>query len=166
MNKITGKIKGTSIIEILIVVSIIGIAFFAILSLTAAALKSSILVKETNQATFLAQEAIEAVISFRNETDWSTDGIGNLNTGSAYPYYPQLDTLVSPPKWNLLEGQETTGIFNRKIVFEDVSRDLTTGDIENIYNPFHNDADTKKVTTTVSWGNKKVDLFNYLTNWK
>ena len=158
--------KGISIIEILIVVAVIGIAFLAISSLTAVSLKASILVKETSQATFLAQEAIEAVISFRGETDWDANGIGILNIGDPYPYYPQLDELVIPPKWSLLEGQEAIGIFNRKIVFENVSRDPATGNIENTYNPSHNDADTKKVTATVSWGNKKVELFNYLTNWK
>lgn len=158
--------KGVSIIEILVAVVIITVAFLAILSLINFSLKFSVLTKETNRATLLAQEEMEGIINFRNETTWNiNDGIGTLTTGSSYPYYLRLNELVTPPEWAIAQRMETVDIFTRKIVFDNVSRALN-GDIESTYNPANNDLNTRKVTVTVSWKDKKVELFSYITNWK
>lgn len=157
--------KGVSIIEILVAVVIITVAFLAILSLINFSLKFSILTKETNRATLLAQEEMEGIINFRNETTWDINGIGTLATESSYPYYLQLNELVIPPEWTIVQGTETIDIFTRKIVFDNVSR-ASNGDIESTYNPANNDLNTRKVTVTVSWKDKKVELFRYITNWK
>ncbi|MBZ9578287.1 prepilin-type N-terminal cleavage/methylation domain-containing protein [Patescibacteria group bacterium] len=152
--------KGISVIEILIVIAIIGIALTSLLGVAAFSLKVSVSIKETTQANALAQEIIEAVRNFRDGTTWDSDGLGTLTTSLAY--YPQK-TADTPPKWTLIQGEETINGFTRKVIFADVMRDASdnivgTGGI--------NDPNTKKVTVTVSWKDKKVEIVTYFTNWK
>lgn len=165
---VRGK-KGISIIEILVVIAIIGTALVGILSLVVLSLKSSVLIKETTQANVLAQETIEAVRNFRDEIDWNNDdvgdeydGLGVVSTGVAH--HPEKSTDI-PPKWMLLEGEETIDGFTRKVVFENVSRDAND-DIEMTHNPVNADPDTKKAVFTVSWKGKKVEIVTFFTNWK
>jgi len=153
--------KGISIVEILVIIAIIGIAFASLLGLATFSLRASTSIKETTRANSLAQEAIEAVRNFRDGTNWDTDGLRTLTTGIIYHPEKSTDT---PPKWQLIQGEETVGGFTRKVVFENVSRDTTNYNI--VENGGENDPDTKKVTVTVSWGNKKVEIITYLTNWK
>ena len=70
----SGNNKGVSIIEILVVVVIINIVLVVFLGLANFSLKISTSIKETDQANFLAQGAIEAVRNFRDGTVWDTDG--------------------------------------------------------------------------------------------
>jgi len=162
--------RGISVIEILVVIAIIGVALVSILSLTTLSLKASILIKETTQASILAQEMIEAIRNFRDGIDWNNDdvenkydGLGVINTGVAYHPEKSIDV---PPKWMLIQGEEIVNGFSREVVFENVSRDPTTDDIEDIYNPTNDDSDTKKVIVTVSWKDKEVQIITYFTNWK
>lgn len=162
--------KGISIIEILIVIFIITVTLTALLGLVNFSLKTSTLIKETTKANAFAQEMMEVIRDFRNEVSWNNDdpgnqydGLGIMTTGIAY--YPEKSIDI-PPKWMLIQGEETISSFTRKIVFEDVSRDFTTDDIEGVYNLINDDPDTKKATVTVSWKNKKVELITYFTNWK
>lgn len=154
--------KGTSIIEILVVIAIIGIALVSLLGLATFSLKASTLIKETSQAKGLAVEAMEALRSFRDGTTWGTDGIGALNTG--INYYPVKST-DTPPRWQLNLGEENINGFTRKVVFDNVSRDAADN-IETTYNPANDDPETRKVTVTVSWEDKKVEIVTYLTNWQ
>ena len=160
--------RGLSIIEILVVITIITVALVSILSLVTFSLKVSTSIKETTQANALAQETIEAVRNFRDGIDWNNDdpenkydGLGIVTVGVVY--YPEKST-DAPPKWMLLQGEEGVNGFTRKVVFNDVYRDITTDDIETSGGYF--DPDTKKVTATVSWKSKKVEIITYLTNWK
>ena len=160
--------KGISIVEILVIIAIIGIALASLLGLATFSLRASTSIKETTRANSLAQEAIEAVRNFRDGIAWDNDdpenkydGLGVITTGIIYHPEKSTDT---PPKWQLIQGEETVGGFTRKVVFENVSRDTTNYNI--VENGGENDPDTKKVTVTVSWGNKKVEIITYLTNWK
>lgn len=160
--------RGLSIIEILVVIIIITIALVSILSLVTFSFRVSTLIKETTQANALAQETIEAVRNFRDGTDWNNDdpqnkydGLGVATVGVAY--YPEKSTDALP-KWMLLQGEEEINGFTRKVVFNDVYRDITTDDIETSGGYF--DPDTKKVTVTISWKSRKVEIITYLTNWK
>lgn len=155
--------KGISIIELLIVIAIIAIALTSLLGIASFSLRVSTLIKETTQANTLAQETIEAVRNFRDGTIWDTDGLVTLTTGVAYYSKKSADT---PPKWTLIQGEETINGFTRKIVFEKVSRDPTTGDIEDIYNSDNDDSNTRKAIVTVSWKDKKIEIVTYFTNWK
>ena len=162
--------QGISIIEILVVIAIISIALVSILGLITFSIKTSTLIKETTLAENIADRTMEAVRGFRDNTDWNNDdpadeydGLSKVTTGIAY--HPEKSSDV-PPKWMLIQGEETINGFTRKVVFENVSRDSITDDIENIYNPMNDDTDTRKITVTVVWKDKKIEIVTYLTNWK
>lgn len=161
MTTIQNNKKGISIVEILVVIAIIGIALVSLLGVATSSLKVSTLIKETTQAKDIGQETIEAIRNFRDGTDWEINGLGTLTTGISY--HPKVDATTSPPKWTLVPGEETPDGFTRKVVFESVSRDANDDIVEN---GGTNDPDTKKVTVTASWKEKKVEIITYLTNWK
>jgi type II secretory pathway pseudopilin PulG len=152
--------KGISIIEILIVVAIIIVALISIFGLIIFSLRVSTLMKETAQANNLAQETIEAVRNFRDGTDWDINGLETLTFGVSY--YPQKSG-DSPPKWELVTGEEMIDGFTRKVVFNEVYRDANDNIIET---GGTSDSNTKKLTATISWKDKKVEIITYLTNWR
>jgi hypothetical protein len=161
-----GNNKGILIVEILIIISIVATALVTFLGIAALSLKISGSIKETTQACAFSQELIEVARSFRDGTVWAANGLGVLNTGSSYPYYPQLDFTSNPPKWIMSSGVETINGFDRKIIIDKVSRDLSTKNIESVYNSSRDDVNTRKITATVSWKGKEVEIITYLTNWK
>jgi len=163
ISKYQISIKGISIIEILIVITIIGITLTSLLGVAAFSLRVSTLIKEATRANTLTQETIEAVRNFRDGTTWNTDGLGTLSVGTDHPHYPKLDTTVDPPKWTLPEGTETINGFTRKVIFTDVMRDVDDNIVET---GGINDPNTKKATATVSWKDKKVEIVTYFTDWK
>ena len=112
----------------------------------------------------MIHETMEAVRNFRDNTTWDTDGLGTLTAGT--DYYPEIVTVGTTTKWTMTAGTESIGDFTRKVVFDDVSRDTISYDIESTYNVLNDDPDTKKVTATLSWGNRSVEIISYLTNWR
>lgn len=158
--------NGFSVVELMVVVAIISTTFVGLLGMVSFSLGVSTLMKQTLQANNMAQETMEAVRNFRDGTDWGTNGLGT-KTGASY--YPEKTLLDVPPKWNLITGAKTAGIFTRKVVFESVSRDSFTKDIETVYNPVNDDPGTKKAIVTVSWQEKnrnhQVEITTYFTNW-
>lgn len=154
---------GFSIIEILVVVSILAASFVALLGVVSFSLSASSLLKQRLEADFLAQDIMEAVRNFRDGTNWGSDGLGVLTAGSAY--YPQK-TAEPQIKWILTPGTETTGIFTRQVVFEKVFRD-TNDDIASFGTE---DAGARKAVVTVSWQergkNHSVELITYFTDWR
>ena len=157
--------KGVTVVEILIVVFILSVAFTGILGLLVFSLQTLNLIEETTYANFLAQETIEAVRNFRDGTDWSVDGLGTLPTGDTNPHHPGKTGDV-PPKWTLVSGEETVNNFTRKIVFESVQRVTGSDDIFEGTGVPYSDPDTRKATVTVSWKDKKVEVITYFTNWQ
>jgi|Deesub1362B_J571_1020462.scaffolds.fasta_scaffold04074_4 type II secretory pathway pseudopilin PulG len=153
--------KGISVVEILVIVAIIGITLISVLGLATFSLEASHLVEQTNRARDLAQEAIEAVRSFRDGTDWESDGLSTLSTEA--DYYPKKDTSVSPPRWQLIGGVESIGIFKRKINFYQVQRDGNGNIVESGGTV---DPDTLKMKVTVSWKEREFIIVTYLTNWR
>jgi len=151
--------KGISIIEILIVISIILVALTSLLGIATFSLRISTLIKETTKANNLAQEVIEAVRNFRDGTDWNINGLGVLTSGVSY--FPQK-TADNHPKWQMVQGEETVNGFTKKVVFEKVFRDAD----DNISSSGTEDPNTKKATISVSWKEKKVAIVTYFTNWK
>ena len=113
----------------------------------------------------MAKEEFEALRSFRDGTNWATNGLGTVNFTDANPYYLFLDSSDTP-KWVLRAGIETTGIFARYIVFDKVSRDPSTYYIQNVYNSSNDDPKTVKVKVTISWLDKISRVVAYLTNWQ
>lgn len=160
-KKIWQNNKGFSLVEILIVVGIVTIILASLLSLTVFSLKNAVLIKELNQANFLAQEASEIVRNFRDGRDWQDNGLASLDNDIAY--YPEKDDSVSPAQWLLVQGEELIDQFTRKIVFSNVERDNNNNIVET---GGTNDSETKKVTIIVSWKNKEIKIEKYLTNWQ
>ena len=152
--------KGISLIELLVVIFIIVITLTSLLGIAAFSLRISTLMRETAQSNNLAQETMEAVRNFRDGKTWDTDGLGTLTAGVAY--YPKKTTDI-PPKWQLIQGEETIDSFKRKVVFLNAQRDADDNIVESGGTA---DPNTKKVTVTVFWKEKEVEIITYLTNWK
>ncbi|MDO8577312.1 MAG: type II secretion system protein [Candidatus Wildermuthbacteria bacterium] len=171
LPQVSNKNKGISVIEILIVIAVIGIAFSSILGVATLSLRQ---VGDTDleaRAQALAKETLEAVMNYRDGNAWDTDdpldlydglGIVQLNTS----YYPKMSSDI-PAKWQLLQGQEQVENFTRTVEFQSVSRD-SNSDIVQTGGTV--DSNTKKVLAAVSWqdrgSSRQVSLQMYITNWK
>ncbi|OGZ66683.1 MAG: hypothetical protein A3C50_02235 [Candidatus Staskawiczbacteria bacterium RIFCSPHIGHO2_02_FULL_43_16] len=164
-NDIRESGAGFIFLEILIAVTLISVVFVTLLGVGFSALTLATSLQKTAQADSLIKEELEAVRSFREGTTWQTNGLATKSIGSANPYYATLDPEINPPAWQLTEGIETVGDFTRKVVFDAVSRDLATNNIEAVYNATRDDPDTRKVTVTVTLGAKTYQVISYLTNW-
>ena len=163
--------KGISIIELLVVILIIGVAVSALISFGTFTLRTASLLKQTTQASFFVQEGLEALKNYRDNTGWNDDdplnnydGLGVVPTGASLRFELSGDT---PARWQLLSGTETLGIFTRDIVLEPVERDKK----DNIVVSGGTlDLGTKKVTVTVFWeergGTRELEVITYLTNWR
>lgn len=154
--------SGFVFIEILIAVALFSIAFIVLLGIGSLTLNVSSSMQKQTQADSLIKEEFEALRNFRDGTTWATNGLGIVDTGSSNPYH----LVNSSNKWTLVSGVETSGIFTRQVVFDKVSRDPGTQNIESTYNSLHDDADTRMVTITVAWPGKSTQTVSYLTNWK
>lgn len=157
------SIRGISLIEMLVSVSVIAVTLTSLLGLASFSLKITILIRQTSQANYIAQEMMEQIRNIRDETSWNTDGLGTLVMGVDY----YIQKTGSPWKWQLVLGTENLNGFTKKAVFENVMRDGTHNIVES---GGTDDPDTKKVTVTVSWQERGKDhssgLITYLTNWR
>lgn len=155
-NKITIQFEeGFGVVEIIVAISIISIALFAISEVSVIYLKQNILNKKTLKASYLAEEALEAVRSVRDQ-GWSAN-IASLSMGSTY--YP----VISSNKWTLTATNPgfIDSIYARTVVVDNASRDAN----DNIVTSGGtNDPDTKKVTATISWESKSTTLTTYITD--
>ena len=159
----TNKKEGFTIVEIIIAIVIIVSVFGMILSFFSLDVKNSERNRTRLRAILLAQEAMEAVRNFRDNTTWSGNGPGTLVFGSNY--HP----VVASSGWSIISGSENIEIFTRNIVFYNVSRGINDN-IESVYNSTNNDPDTKKIIVTVSWSDRygpaSESLTSYITNWR
>lgn len=154
--------KGFIFLEIVIAVAIISVALVTFLGMAALALNTSTSVKQIAKIDAYTKEEMEAVRSFRDGTTWATDGLGTVTTGSDYYFV----LSGSPSAWALQSGTETVDSFTRKVVFDRVSRDTSTSNIETSYNAAHDDPNTRKATVTITWGSRTYTTIAYFTNWK
>lgn len=163
--------KGVSIVELMVVVLIIGVALGALLTFGTFSLRTASLLERTAQASLLVQDAMEAVKNYRDNTEWDEndpadeyDGLGLVATAS--PLHLALSEDV-PPRWRLLSGAETLGIFTRQVVVEPVERDAQDDIVES---GGALDPATRKVTVTVSWEERgaprELEAITYVTNWR
>lgn len=158
------RTAGVSVIEILIVVLVITLCLIGLVALANFSLLASQSYKNTVIAESLARGEIEAVRNFRDGTTWVANGLGTVFLESAYHLAKTAD---NPPKWQLISGQESSGIFSRQVIFSSVSRD----DNDNIVTSGGTiDPETKKAAVTVSWQERgrshQVVLTTYFTNWQ
>ena len=151
--------KGIGVVEIIIVVFIASIALFSLAQITSFSFKGFRAQEDLLEASFLTEEAIEAVRAVRGE------GWVNISTiDHNLEYHPEKAATSS--RWILVTGAENIGIFTRIITFEDVFRDANF-DITSSGGAI--DTDTLKITAKVTYnsGNqsKDVTLVTYLTNF-
>ena len=154
--------SGSILLEAFMAIMVISIAFGVLLDIGTLSVKTSTSIQKNSQANFLLKEEMEIIRTYRDGTTWSTNGLGTVGTGGNNFYYFALNNNM----WNLTSGTETTGIFKRYVVFDKVSRDPTTQNIEAVYNSSHDDPDTRKATVTVSWPETTLHLVSYFSNWK
>ena len=159
------KSSGFVFLEILIAIALISTVFIALLNIGFFAMSVSYALEQQTKADSLMKEEFEALRSFRNSTEWEATGLGAVNYGPLNPYYMLLNTGTNPATWTLSPGTETAGIFTRHIIFDQVSRDPSTKNIEAAYNASNDDPDTIKATITVFWLGKTWQVASYLTNW-
>ena len=155
------NVGGFLLIEIIIAVALISIVFITLLGVGVITLNVSNSIQKETQADSLVKEEFEALRSFRDGTTWATNGLGTVNTGNSNPYHLVNDS----DEWVLVAGAETKGIFTRQVIFDKVSRD-SAGNVEYAYNSSNDDADTRKITVTVSWRDRSIQTVSYFTNWK
>ena len=162
-NKINSCSRGSLLLELLIVISLIAI----ILSFSANAMflsmRSSKTSGDRDTASALATEALEATRSVIEEDYQNIYGL----VKSSGHYYP----IQSGGKWVLFAGDETIVLNNtsytRYVTVNNVSRDGSTRNIQNTYSALDDDPSTQKVTVTVSWPNgSPVSISEYFFRWK
>jgi len=154
--------KGFTLVEIIVVIAIIVLVLATILGFLSFDSRLAERSRSRLTALALAQETIEAVRNFRDNTDWVT-GIGILNVD--INYHP----IKNSSGWNLASGNETLDGFTRAVVLNKISRD-SNDNIESSYNSVNNDPDTRRIKVTVTWTDRQGPsdeiLITYLTNWK
>ncbi len=156
MNRLQKTQRGFGLIEVVVVTAIISAVLAAFLQAGTLSLRLLRTEKQNLEATMLAQEAMEAVRVVRDES-WSAN-IAPLVNGTIY--YP----VVINGKWNL--SRNNPGLINamyaRQVVFSQVFRNGT----DDIASSGTADTGTRKVTVTVSWGTKQIQLFTYITDFQ
>lgn len=148
--------KGVGLIEIIIAVAIINLAFFSLSQLGVSALRVLREEKRAVEASYLAQETIEAV---RNVRDQNWANISGLSMGA--DYHPVISGSLQ--SWSLVSGSENINNYNRKIVITNAQRDVND---KIVSSGGTDDPNTKKITATASWGSKKVEISTYVTNFR
>lgn len=134
------KKSGFSLVEVLVMVFVVTFSIFIIWKIYILYIKISFSNPATFQASFLAEEGIEA-IKFMRDSNW-TSNIATLSSGTSY-------TLI----FNGIVWEATTtpafinDRFDRRISLADVYRDGSG----NIAASGTLDLNTKKVLVVVSW---------------
>jgi len=163
--------RGIFIIELLVVILILGVGIAAALSFGVFSLRIASLQKQTTEASFLVQDALEGIKNYRDNTGWNDndpqdeyDGLGTVATAVAMHLKLSGGT---PPRWQFLLGQETIGIFTREVVVNQVQRDGSDNIVESGGTL---DTDTKKITVKVTWQGfgttRELETITYLGNWR
>ncbi|MCK9344623.1 MAG: hypothetical protein M0P64_00675 [Candidatus Pacebacteria bacterium] len=157
--------RGALLLELLVAISILAIILSIGSESVFVSMQSGKISSETDVAMGLASETLEATRAISDEK-WQN--ISGVIKGS---HYVATSTSVSG-KWALVSGDETiplnTALYTRYVTIENVSRDLSTREIENIYNADHDDPSTQRVAVTVSWqgSGSPVTMNDYFLRWR
>lgn len=151
--------KGTGILEAIIVVSIISVAFAAILSAATFFVRGSLYINDETQAVFLLDETAE-VVRFLRDDSFSLNIAPLVGVGPKYLEH----TLTA---WNTTSTNSLIfGKFSRSIEVSEVFRlnsddtivPSTSGDPKTV------DTGTVRVLITVSWPTGTVQATTYVTD--
>lgn len=144
-------------VEVIVMVSIASLSIFFIWNVYTTYVKISLSNPSLFQASFLAEEGVEAV-KFMRDSGWAAN-IASLSAGTLY-------TLTfNGVSWGVsVNPLYIDGRFDRRISVEDVYRDGSG----NIAPSGNLDPYTKKILSTVSWaegtGTTTRQITTYVTN--
>lgn len=166
------NLRGSLLIEALIAISIIVVVVALGSQMVVVSIRSNKNTGDRTVAIALIDEIYEAT-SDAAATNWLSiykppDGTGDASTtkGSANKYYP----LQSSGQWTIASGTTSTLIngitYTRYFNIDNVSRDVSTRDIESSYNSGHDDPSTQKITVTVSWPAETATSSQFITRWR
>ncbi|MGB2762359.1 MAG: hypothetical protein WBC21_02355 [Minisyncoccales bacterium] len=162
--------KSFSVIELMMAVFILVVAFIGFYQVAVFSFTTLEEAKNEMKADYLAEEYIEAVRSIRDQVDWDDPvdgetGLGEIDTANTYYL------IISGGSWEIT----TVGpglidnLFSREIIFENISRDPDTGDIEDVYNVSNKDDNSLKVKAKINWlekgETKDLILATLITNF-
>ncbi len=152
--------RGFGLLEMIIAVAIVITALAGFLETERVSLRLLRTEKDNLEATFLAQEGLEAARILRDQS-W-TNNISTLTSGSVYyPVFQNNAWSLSPSSPGLVDGKYT-----RTLVFNTAYRDPQ----DKISSAGTADPNTKKVVSAISWntstGSKQQQLVSYLTNFQ
>jgi len=150
---------GIGLVEIVVVIGIIALLFPAIFQLLS--LSSKTIRAGTNkiEATYLAQEGIEATRTLRNKS-WDSE-IATLTNDTVY--YP----VISANRWTLstINPGIIDGLYTVTVVLSEVFRDGN----DDIAADGTSDPNTKKILAKTTWIEretaKEVAIETYITNF-
>jgi len=151
--------KGLSLVEVVIATSIILVFFMALVGVYNTYIQRVRANIDTVKAIYLTEEGIEAV-KFLRDSGW-TANITPLTIGSNY-YLNFSGGMWKTTTSNIY----TDGVFERKLVFQNASRDPVTSDIVTSGGTVDNNL--RLVTVSVSWLNHGAtttkSISTYITN--
>lgn len=132
--------KGFSLAELVVMVFIATFSILIVWNIYSFFTQISLSNPSLFQASFLAEEGVEAV-KFMRDSSWNTN-IATLSTSTSYTLVFDGATWKASTTPTFIDGK-----FDRRVVVGDVSRNVN-GDIDPA-GSF--DINTKKITVTVSW---------------
>jgi Tfp pilus assembly protein PilV len=156
-GRFRSKQKGTGMVEILIAAGIMAIVMVAVINVYHSLAALSLQNTEKIQSTFLLEEGVEAIHVMRDNS-WTTN-IAALSTNPTYYFRFQGGTWVATTTPQIIDE------FTRTFRLADVSRD---GSFNIVTLGGSNDANSRKVTVTVSWyaraGTTTASVDTYIFN--
>lgn len=145
---------GFSLVEVVVAVSVAILSILAAWNVYNLFIKLSFSNPSLFQASFLAEEGIEAV-KFMRDGGWTA----NIST---VPASSPRTFVFNGSSWSLASAPSLIdGKYDRRVVFEDVYRDMAG----NIAAAGSLDQNTKKVTVTVSWSKDSATSTRQITTY-
>lgn len=164
LNGMTNRFnRGSLLLELLIVISLIAIIVSVSANATFLSMKSNKASGNRDTASTLASETLEAT---RSVVEEDYQNIYSLTKSTGH-YHP----ILSGNKWILSSGDEVVTLngtaYTRYLTIDNVSRDSITRNIQNTWSSVDDDPSTQKVTVTVSWpSGETVIISEYFFRWK
>ena len=159
MFRILSNNKGVGLIEAIVVVSIVSVAFSAILSAAVIFLKNGLYATDKVQALYLLEEGVEAARFLRDDS-YTMNIMPSVGSGVFY---------VDPGAggWTITTTNTPVfGRYTRTLELTDVYRRNSDDDIvpSTSGDPKYIDADTAKLHVSVTWSTGSVELDTYIAN--
>ena len=156
------KQAGFGLLEVLVGLGILGVAFFTLVSVSRSVLELSRVTSQAIQADFLIEEGVEAMRSIR-DAGWAT-----YITPLSGTNYLRFVMGTSTGSWQTTTTPEIiNNIYYRSVAVASVERNSSSQDI--VTSGGTTDSSTKKFTVSVSWRALRATTTRsvsfYLTNY-